>query len=431
MAWQIALILLSVALLVAVMATVRHLGRAHDWPAELQRKSVHVATGAYALTLPWLFTDRWPVLVIAGGAVLILLLLRMPVLAKSGLGATLHSVERHSYGDILLALSVGIVFYFAHGNPVLYVLPIAIVTLSDAAAALTGVHYGRKFFNVETGTKSLEGSATFFMVTWIVAMILLLLMTEIERANVVLLSLVVAAFGTLMEADSWHGFDNLFLPVGLHLFLAGHLETPPLSLLGLTTFFLAVLVGVLAFAPRLGLSGHAARAYTIGIFMICAVTELHNAALPILALMAHLVVRNVRPSRSAYADLDALALIMVIAVLWLFIGRYAEQNALNMYNLTFAGVALVFLTLAARERPTIIAGGATGLFAVVMVIATWNPPDAQWHGLLSPWIALSFALCLSVPALRPELLDRYRGPRTLALALPVPLAVFLTRAFFP
>ena len=42
----------------------------------------------------------------------------------------------------------------------------------------------------------------------------------------------------------------------------------------------------------------------------------------------------------------------------------------------------------------------------------------------------SFALCLAIPALWPALLDHHRAPRALALALPVPLALFAT-AFLP
>ncbi|WP_159587358.1 diacylglycerol/polyprenol kinase family protein [Chelativorans xinjiangense] len=427
---QVGLIALSMAMLLAIMMAVKWLARHFAWSAELQRKSVHVATGAYALTLPWMFANRWPVLVIAGGAAAVLLLLRTPVLARSGLGSTLHSVERHSYGDILLALAVGIVFFFSHGNPVLYVLPIAVVTLSDAAAAMTGVLYGSRFLSVETGTKSFEGSAMFFLVTWIVAMVLLLLMTDIARPNVVLLSLVIAAFGTLVEADSWHGFDNLFLPVGLHLFLSSHLETPPLPLLGLTLFFLATLLVVLILAPRLSLSNHAARAYTIAVFMICAVTEVHNALLPVLAILAHLAARHVRPCKSRYPDLDVLALVVVVAVFWLFVGRYADRNAISMYNLSFAGAALVFVVLAAGRRLALAGAGAVVLFAVSVAVAGRNLEAAAWHGPLWPWIAASFAVCLTIPLLWPQLLDRYRGPRTLALALPVPVTFFMAKVFF-
>ncbi len=430
LAWQIALIPFSVALLAVVMIAVRRLGRSYGWPAELQRKSVHVATGGYALMLPWLFSERWPVLVITGMAVLVLLLMRIPALAKSGPGATLHSVERHSYGDLLLAVSVGAVFYFSHGNPVLYVLPIAVVTLSDAAAALAGVRYGRSFYNTETGAKSFEGSAMFFMVTWIVAMVLLLLMTDIGRENVVLLSLMVAAFGTLVEADSWHGFDNLFLPIALHLFLAGHLETAPLLLLELTLLFLAVLAGVLALAPRLGLSDHTARVYTLAVFVIYAATDIHNAVLPVVAILAHLAARHMRPCRSRYPDLDVLAMVVLVSVFWLFLGRYAGQNALNMYDLSFAGCALVFIALAAGSRRWIPVACAGFLAVAVAAITLRNPEAAHWHGPLWPWIVVSFALCLAVPMLRPGLLDRYRGPRALALALPVPLAAFMTKVIF-
>ncbi|PAU78484.1 diacylglycerol/polyprenol kinase family protein [Halomonas salipaludis] len=426
---QIAMILLSVALLAAVMVVVRRVGQRYGWSAELQRKGVHLATGAYALMLPWIFSERWPVLVITGMAVLVLLLMRTPALAKSGLGATLHSVERHSYGDLLLAVSVGVVFFFSYGNPVLYVLPIAVVTLSDAAAALTGVRYGRSFFNTETGRKSFEGSAMFFMVTWIVAMILLLMMTEVERQNVVLLSLVVAAFGTLVEADSWHGFDNLFLPVALHLFLASHLETALVLLLELTLLFLAVLAGVLVLAPRLGLSGHTARVYTIAVFGIYVVTDVHNAVLPVAAILAHLAARHMRPCRSRYPDLDVLAMVVLISVFWLFLGRYAGHNALNMYDLSFAGSALVFITLAAGPRRWIAVAAACALAAAVATTTYRNPEAAHWHGPLWPWIAMSFMLCLAVPLLKPDFLDRYRGPRVVTLALSVPLAAFLTKVF--
>src|SRR6185369_12578223 len=124
----------------------------------------------------------------------------------------LHDVQRTSYGEILLAIAVAFVFYFSIGRPVTYVLPIAVLTLSDTAAALVGVNYGRKRFTVEAGTKTLEGVAIFFLVTFILSSVILLLMTDIGRLNVVLLSAVVAAMSALIEADSWRGFDNLFVP---------------------------------------------------------------------------------------------------------------------------------------------------------------------------------------------------------------------------
>src|SRR6185436_10634818 len=148
-----------------------------------QRKSVHLAIGCYALTLPLTFSERWPVLVLAGLATVVMLVLRLPHFATAGLGSTLHGVERKSYGEFFLALSVAFIFSFSLEKPILFVLPITVLTLSDAAAAMIGTRYGQKKFPVEAGTKSLEGVAIFFLVTWIVAMVLLLLLTDIGRVN--------------------------------------------------------------------------------------------------------------------------------------------------------------------------------------------------------------------------------------------------------
>jgi len=427
-AMQLGLIIVSIALLLGIMAAVRALARRYGWSPELQRKCIHIATGVYALTLPLTFSATWPVLVLVAVSLAVMLVLRLPRFAKEGLSSALHAVERESYGELLLAVAVGFVFFESTGRPVLYVLPITVLTLSDAAAALTGTRYGKKFFQVEAGTKSHEGVAMFFLVTWIVAMVLLLLMTDIERVNVILLALMIAAFGALVEANSWRGLDNLFVPVGIHLFLATHLQTPPLQLLLLALAFVAILMVMLSQAPRLGLSAHAARGYTVLVFLICAVTAPHNVILPVTAVLAHLAAREMRPTRSPYPDLDFLAAIAGVALFWLFLGEYTQKNALNVYNLTFAGSALVFLTVAAGRRLLIAGMAAAVLFAGLLEIAEWNPAPSQWQGLLWPWVAASLVLCLCIPALWPHFLDRHRSVRTVALALPVPLALFVTKA---
>jgi hypothetical protein len=53
------------------------------------------------------------------------------------------------------------------------------------------------------------------------------------------------------------------------------------------------------------------------------------------------------------------------------------------------------------------------------------------HDLRWPWIAASFLLCLLVPLRWPHVLDRYRAPRALALAMPVPLAAYISTALWP
>jgi phytol kinase len=99
----LALVALSSAVLLAIMAGVKLVGMHFGWRPELQRKAVHIATGSYATCLPLIFSDRWPVLLLIGIAAATMLILRLPRLATSGLGTTLHGVERKSYGELLLA----------------------------------------------------------------------------------------------------------------------------------------------------------------------------------------------------------------------------------------------------------------------------------------------------------------------------------------
>ena len=111
--------------------------------------------------------------------------------------------------------------------------------------------------------------------------------------------------------------------------------------------------------------------------------------------------------------------------------EFSGHNALNAYNLTFAGATLVFLTLAAVHRLPLAALAALPLCAMVLVIAEWNAQATQWHGAMWPFVVASFAFSFAVAAFFPQLLDRYRAPRALALALPVPLALFAMQVFQP
>ena len=425
---NLGLVAFSVALLLGVMAAVKLAARRLALGPELQRKIVHVATGLYALTLPVIFADRWPVMVLIAVSVCVMLILRLPAFAVSGVGSALHSVSRGSYGEIYLALAVGFLFFFSQGNPVLYVLPILIVTVSDAAAALIGTNYGRRTFAVEAGTKSIEGVAVFFLITWLIAMIVLLLGTDAPRLNVVLVSFLVAAFGALVEADSWRGLDNLFVPIGAHLFLASHIDTPPAALIVLAIGFVATVTVVLTFAPLLKLDHHAARAYTVLIFLVCSVTAPHNAILPVAAILAHIPARVMRPSRSPYPDLDLLAVATGVALIWLFAGEYFDHSAINMFNLTFAAAAVAFVALACSgwQRwlcvPLSFVAGAA-----VITIAGQNPVETHWHGLMWPWVVAGLGITLSAALMRPEFFDRFRSIRVFASALIVPAAVFITQ----
>ena len=422
---QITIAFASVAILLGLMAVVERLARARGISAEVQRKLVHIGTGLYALTLPWLFTDDWPVYMLVGLTLVVMTVLRMPVFAEGGIGKTLHGVERQSYGDLLLALAVGIVFLLADGRAILYVLPIATLTLADAAAALTGSHYGRKFFPVEDGQKSIEGSTAFFMITLVIAMVCLLLLSDVSRPNVVLLSVMVAAFGTLVEADSWRGFDNFFLPTGLMVFLASHMNSPWQDLVLLMGLFLIAIVVFLRVAPQFGVTRHAARVYVIATFLLISVTALQNAALPLLVFVMHAIAHRLNPCKADYPTLDIVAAIALVSFGWLAIGLAADTNALMFYGLMSVGLCVGFVAVAFGQQLIWIRIGAAtgvglGLFSLYSALMLYNPALVRWPGDMKLTGAMAVILMVVAGSLRPALFDSNRAAKLTLLALLVP-----------
>jgi hypothetical protein len=65
---------------------------------------------------------------------------------------------------------------------------------------------------------------------------------------VIVLSFLIAGFCALVEADSWRGLDNLFVPIGAHLLLARHLGTDPIALLFVAICFVAAVFVAIRFS---------------------------------------------------------------------------------------------------------------------------------------------------------------------------------------
>lgn len=425
----------SVGILLGLMAIVKRLATSYDLNAEIQRKLIHIGTGLYALTLPWLFPERWPVYVLVGMTLIVMLILRLPRVASGGIGSTLHSVERQSYGDVFLAIAVGLSLFLAEDQLYLYVLPIAVLTLADAAAALAGTSYGSRFFRVEDGQKSLEGCIVFFAVTLLLSIICLMLMTTFDPVNIILLSLMVAGFGTLVEAVSWRGFDNLFLPLGILVFLASHGARDVWDLLSLAGLFAATLVGFRAVAPFVGLSNHASRVYVTTVFLLLAVTAFHNAALPISVFLAHAWARSVNPGDSKYPDLDVVAAVVLVSLFWLTLGNATGWNAVSFYGMTAMGMSFGFCLLALAPKSLFQkCAGALGVAAVLVFLRGWsvamNGDLRNWNGPMWGEIGISFAAIAALCALQPRWFNRFRMMKITMLSVIVPITVYLFHTRF-
>ena len=205
---------------------------------ELLRKLLHIGMGLVTLSFPWLFARPWPVFVLAGVAAALLLAIKAPGPLRKLMGGVVDGVERQGYGDIYFPIAVALLFQLARGDKLLYCVPILLLTLGDAIAALVGVRYGSIKYTTGEGNKSAQGSLAFFIVGFFCTLAPLLLFTQTGRAQTLLISLIIGLLAMLLEAVAWSGLDNLFLPLGGFLLLKTHIG---MSLSTLVTHFLVTL----------------------------------------------------------------------------------------------------------------------------------------------------------------------------------------------
>jgi phytol kinase len=186
---------------------------------EFSRKLLHIGTGLLALTFPWMFESAWPVLVVVGAFMFVLCATRMPGTLRRWLGGALIGVDRASNGDLWFLLAIGLVFVLAGDHTLFYIVPILVLTLADAAAAVVGVAFGRLRYSTIAGAKSLEGSAAFFGVAFLCAGIALLVSGDYDYRECFAIAAALAFATTILEALSNKGLDNIFVPAGAYLVL--------------------------------------------------------------------------------------------------------------------------------------------------------------------------------------------------------------------
>jgi phytol kinase len=175
-------------------------------PVEWTRKAVHMAGGLVALGFPWLFQSPITVLALAAAFALLLWGTR-----RLGWLQSVHGVERKSEGGLYYPLAIFLLFALGRGQPVFYLVSLLALVLADALAAVLGASYGRLTYSVEDDRRSIEGSAVFFLVTFLGAHLPLLLLTPIGRLESVLVAAQLALLVTLLEAVSLRGNDNLLV----------------------------------------------------------------------------------------------------------------------------------------------------------------------------------------------------------------------------
>jgi len=217
---------------------------------ELVRKLAHLAAGGAALTFPWLFDRLWPGLVLCAIGLAAALVARLWRPARDSIGRVVGNVERRSVGDLCLPIGVAMVWTLSGGDWVLHTIPVALLTLGDAAAAIVGRHFGRLRYRTTEGHKSIEGSSVLLIVGFIATTAILILSGAAQPRDAVVIGLTLALLVTLAEAIAWRGLDNLILPVFAAVLLERYLHIPSGELITRLVVLSVLAGGVLLMRSR-------------------------------------------------------------------------------------------------------------------------------------------------------------------------------------
>lgn len=245
--WLTIAVLLGIAaILLLVLGMCKRLGIG----PEGLRKLAHIGTGILAMSFPWLFSSLQPVLILCILALVLLAAISAVPAVRTRMGGSLYSVGRESHGEFYFPIAVAVLFALAHGNKLLYLIPLLVLTLADAVAAILGSIYGKNSYVGIGGNKSIEGSVAFFTVAFFAVHVPLLLFSDLSRPQTLLVAFDIAIVVTLLEAVSWRGLDNLIIPLGVLLLLHIYTAMPAQLLIYRLVAALVLLALVLLYRPR-------------------------------------------------------------------------------------------------------------------------------------------------------------------------------------
>lgn len=184
--------------------------------AAFTRNIVHFGTGMLTLLFPLMLTNYWSVFFLCASFAIILI-----ISLKLNFLKSINAINRISYGSVLYPIAVYgcyLVYYFSGKDLILFYLPILILAISDPIAALTGKRWPMGRFYIGRNEKTLMGFISFFISSIIVTIIAFSFLSPENLKNISLIILIAAA-GSIVEAISVRGIDNITIPATVILIL--------------------------------------------------------------------------------------------------------------------------------------------------------------------------------------------------------------------
>ncbi len=396
--------LLVLAALLILMPALKRLQSRFSLHPEVTRKLLHTTMGMVTLGFPWLFTGSWPVWTLAALSSLLLLAVKLQPRLKQEFGDVVGGVRRRTLGDLYFPLAVALTFELADGRPLLFIVPVAMLSFADAVAALIGLYYGRIRYRSGDSRKTLEGSIAFFVVAFFSAHLPLTLLTELGALHILLISLLLAMVVMLAEGMASRGLDNLFIPLGGYFLLSIYLQMTP-SQLGIRLLVLALLSAAIFYWRRNTLLDQGAAIAIVLLLFVTWSLRPWQWLLPpllLLAVYSHYVLKDRLPTAGTHS-VDAILAVSVPALSWITLSLLLKKDYLFSYSLAYGahlaitGVAHFFYHAGGgRHSPGVYLLLRAGLPALLPPAAAMATTPAS-GSTAATWLyaALTGMLCIT------------------------------------
>ncbi len=200
--------------------------RRRNYSTDFTRKLIHIGAGMWIWGILLLF-DHWWLAIIPTGTFIIFnaLFLRYHIFSAMDpkQGATPGTIYFAFSCTLLLAtFHSGWEQGFPRGNEYYAMAGIMAMTWGDAFSTIIGKRFGKHSYPFGAGgahKRTIEGSLAGFVFTFIAVAITLGILSPLSLPLILIAALIAAVVGTLLEAISPRGTDNLTVPIVLAIVL--------------------------------------------------------------------------------------------------------------------------------------------------------------------------------------------------------------------
>jgi len=178
------------------------------YSTDFTRKFIHITVGMWSVGTVLLFKE-WYMAIIPPVSFIILNYISY----RQETFKAMETGKEGNLGTVYFPLSFSIIIILFWGQPHLLVASLMPMAWGDALAAVLGVRFGKFHYTVWGSTRSLEGSVSMFLFSFIATGLALWLFPPLGLGASLLYGLITAIVATAIEAITpWH-LDNLTVPL--------------------------------------------------------------------------------------------------------------------------------------------------------------------------------------------------------------------------